>query len=167
MNESEIYQALLNYKRRAIETGEIGIIRHFRFGTGYDGGANNTIDAMAVSCWPGKGIEVVAYEIKTSIADFRAELKKPFKRLSAVVYSNRFYFLASAGVIPKKELPLEAGLLEVNPETKNIHASVAALRRELMPPNWQMFASIMRRLGRADVQLAKALDENTRMRSGK
>ena len=150
MNESEIFKALLNYKKEAIRKGEVGIIRQFRFGTGYGSGVENTIDALSVSCWPGKGIKVISYEIKSSVADFRMELKRPFKRLPALVYSHRFYVLAPTGIIPKDELPVEAGLLEVNPETRNIKASVAAPWREPLPPNWMMFASVLRRLSRAE-----------------
>ena len=149
MTSTEIYKALLRYKASALEKGEVGIIREFRIGTGFGRISQQRIDAVAVSCWPGKGIEVVAYEIKISRADFRNETKKPFKRLPALIYSHKFYFVAPSGIIPLDELPVEAGLLEVGPNF-GIRARAAAPAREPMAPNWAMVAGILRRLSRLE-----------------
>ena len=146
MTSETIYKALLQHKDKGIKQNEVAIIREFRMGTGYGRMAEARIDALEITCWPSKGIIVTAYEIKTSLSDFRNELKKPFKRIPAVIYSNRFYFIAPLGIIPKDEVPVEAGLLEVIPETNFVRGHLTAPFRENMAPNWMMVASLIRRL---------------------
>jgi len=146
LSNSEIFKALIDHKRRAIDKGEVGIVREFRIGTGYGRIAMKRIDAFEISCWPGKGIRVTAYEIKRSVSDFRKEIEQPLKRFPAVIYSNQFYFLAQKGLLPVDEIPIEAGLLEVHPESLRLYHKISAPEREAFPPTWSMFASIARRL---------------------
>jgi hypothetical protein len=55
----------------------------------------------------------VSYEVKTSRADFLAELKRPLKRRIGMRYSNEFYFVTPAGLVTATEIPAECGLIEV------------------------------------------------------
>ncbi len=66
-----------------------------RTSTGYND--VRIIDAFAMHLWPSKKYWKVAYEIKTSKADFMHELSNPLKMAYAYTISNNFYF-----VIPEK-----------------------------------------------------------------
>lgn len=55
----------------------------------------------------------VAYEIKVSRADFRAEMRKPQKRAPAMAFTHQFFFATPPGLVKKHEIPEDCGLVEV------------------------------------------------------
>jgi hypothetical protein len=86
------------------------------------------IDALALQTWKGERpphYRRVAYEIKTSRADFHRELARPQKRQFAIDISHEFYFATPVGLLREDEkarrvhgpgivLPPECGLIEVD-----------------------------------------------------
>lgn len=114
-------------------------------GTGFAHGEPNRIDAFFMSVFPSEGLKRVAYEIKSSRADFRREIKEPRKRRAALRVSNEFYFVAPIGIIPVAEVPLECGLIEVY-DDGGITITVKAPYRDSMPSSWHFFAAFARRL---------------------
>jgi hypothetical protein len=67
------------------------------------------IDAYAINR---KNLTCIAYEIKTSKADFYAELADPTKRQPFIDASSEFYFVAPLELIPTSEIPDDCGLIE-------------------------------------------------------
>jgi hypothetical protein len=142
-------------------------VEELRCGTGYD--AYNTgyikgdngkyrrkamwerrIDAFAMSLYPSRNFERVAYEVKVSHGDFVREIVAPEKREMAMSLSNRFYYVAPKGVIAPEEIPEGCGLLLVGQvEGKNYvgtYTAVPAPRREVPEPPLRFMASLARRL---------------------
>lgn len=129
---------------------EWAVIFELRLGTGYGGYWTETkIDAFALNCYPSKGNHKIAYEIKRTRTDFLSELKKPLKRHPALMFSNQFFFATPESLIKVKELPQEAGLVEIDAQG-NYHIKVKAPYREAYPPVWPLLASIARRLDRRE-----------------
>ena len=120
-------------------------IPELRIGTGYGKGAEPRIDAWAMHPWPSKRLMHVAYEVKVSRSDFLRELRQPVKRRPAVMLSNLFYFATPPGVIKHGELPIEAGLVEVDPNGR-CETKVDAPWRDSYPPTWSFVASVLRTL---------------------
>jgi len=141
------------YYRKAIrdhhKEGEWACIFELRVGTGYETWAEKRIDAFVINCYPSTGNHKIVYEIKRTRSDFLNELKKPFKRHPALMFSNQFYFLTPVDLIQVKELPQEAGLIEIDEQGKWLEKAKAP-HREAYPPVWPMVASIARRLDRRD-----------------
>lgn len=82
-----------------------------RNAAGYD--AKRTFDAVAVSCWPSRGLHIEVIEIKVSRSDWLAELKKPAKAEAAHEVADYFTVCAPSGIVKKSELPDGWGLIEV------------------------------------------------------
>lgn len=78
------------------------------------GGAQNRIDALAVNCWRSKAYIVRAYEVKISRADFLRELRQPHKSATARDIAHEFVFATPKGMVDVHELPIGAGLIEVD-----------------------------------------------------
>jgi hypothetical protein len=123
-------------------------IDEMRCGIGF-GRSERSIDLWAIEASNPKGCPAIAYEIKISRADFRRDMKDPEKQRGALTFSNRFYFVAPVGVIPRDELPAWAGLIEVFPEQdgeKRSRISVHAYPRDKCAPSWSLLMAILRRV---------------------
>lgn len=126
-----------------------------RLGTGYGRGVEQRIDAFAFGLWS-KNWGSMAYEVKTSRADFLKELKDPLKRRMALRYSNLFWFVTPQGLIKPEELPIEAGLMEVRLKVVKTYPErvegwgaetvIPAPWRDIPAPTWSLFASVARRV---------------------
>src|SRR5580704_14523880 len=77
-------------------------LKELRVGTGRGKHSMQRLDAFALNCYPHRGMKRICYEVKTSRADFRNELKNPLKRRIGMRFSNEFYFVTPAGLL---ELP--------------------------------------------------------------
>jgi hypothetical protein len=118
------------------------------------------MDAYVIAAWPSAGNKRMAFEIKTSRADFLNEIKKPLKRRPAMHFSNEFYFVAPKGMIKDEELPLNCGLMEVDlyNNALRLATKVPAPARESIRPTWNFVAALLRRY---DVEVIRRLDENS------
>lgn len=68
-------------------------------------------------------------ECKTSVADFRADRQKPFRRVPELGMGKYRWYLAPAGVIPHDEVPANWGLLEVGKRNR-----IAIIRKATAQP---------------------------------
>lgn len=73
-----------------------------------------TADALAVSCWPSRGLYLTGVEIKVSVSDYKAELRDPAKSAEIQRFCRYWYVAAPAGIVPEAELPDTWGLIEVS-----------------------------------------------------
>lgn len=126
-------------------------VEELRGGSGYGGDSERRMDAWAMHHHPSKGNKRVAYEVKVSRRDFLKDIKDPLKHRPALIFSNEFFFVAPKGMIKAKELPLFAGLLEVeetgsdNPDYKHrLWPTIHAPWRDTVPPSWRFVVSLVR-----------------------
>jgi len=124
-----------------------------RFGTGYySEHSDQRVDAWAIHTWPsfrGQGKVLApnvrrAFEIKVNGGDVLNELRNPDKRWVAYSISHEFYFVAPKGLINKKLLTKDDGLIEWNGESMRITKGPRV--REAMPPRWNFVAALARRV---------------------
>ncbi|GAI18718.1 unnamed protein product, partial [marine sediment metagenome] len=79
---------------------------------------NRWADAIAMSLWPSRGLEIIGFEIKVSRSDWVKELKKPDKADTIANYCDSWYLvLGDESILRLGELPMEWGLMV--PQTKN------------------------------------------------
>jgi hypothetical protein len=125
-------------------------------GTGWRG--TNYMDAFVIAAWPSDQNKRIAFEIKISKSDFLNEFKKPNKRRPALFFSNEFYFVAPYGLLKPEEIPSDCGLMEFDPESKDIKIKITAPFRESIRPNWNFVGALLR-------NLKKQIDNNTTPRT--
>jgi len=132
----------------------------FRTGTGYGHGTEQEIDYLAISLWKSNYEQVIAFEIKLGRGDFLKEMKHPEKRKYALLFSNQFYFVAPKDMIKPDELPIEAGLMEIEDAVvtpycltgKCLRTRIQAPWRDDARPNWHFVRSIARRTVHAELK---------------
>lgn len=74
--------------------------------------ATRTIDAIAMSLWPSRGLELHGHEIKVSRGDWLRELKKPEKAEAFTRLMDRWWLVVSdASIVKEGELPPTWGLM--------------------------------------------------------
>ncbi len=112
-------------------------------GTG--AGASRYADAVALSLWPSRGIELHGFEIKVSRQDLRGELVNPKKADAIGKYCDYWWLvLADESLREGLEVPPTWGVQA--PKTKSLHTFKAAVKNEAREP-WTagFIASLMRR----------------------
>jgi hypothetical protein len=97
-------------------TGESGngpawaFVPHVRNAAGFD--ANRTADAIAMSLWPSRGLELHGFEVKISRSDWQRELLKPDKAEAFCAIVDRWWLVVSdEKIVHDGELPPTWGLL--------------------------------------------------------
>ena len=135
LNSREIIQALKNrYKNKR----EWVFLEELTFPTG------TRADACVFNAFYSKGFKRIAFEIKISRSDFLHELKNPDKRKSAVELFHEFYFVTPTGLLDKKDVPLDCGLMEVSKDG-GTRIKVRAPKRAESPKNTSGFLSLLLR----------------------
>src|ERR1700751_5682787 len=85
------------------------LISQVRNSTGYSG--DRTCDAIAMSLWPSRGLELHGFEIKCSRGDWLSEMRRPDKADKMFKYFDRWWLAVSdASVVNDYELPPTWGL---------------------------------------------------------
>jgi hypothetical protein len=139
MNEQQLVWAL-NERYKA---PEYSLLPQVRNGTGYQRRAR-TADAIAMSLYPLRGLEMHGFEIKVSRSDWLRELKDPEKAEELCRYCGRWWIVAGDGkVVSDGELPPTWGLLV--PRGKSLMAKVEAPKLDAQPLTRVFFAALMRK----------------------
>lgn len=74
--------------------------------------ATRSADAIAMGLWPSVGLHLHGFEIKSSRADWRRELKDPTKALAIQKFCDRWWLVAAdSGIVRLDELPPTWGLM--------------------------------------------------------
>ena len=113
-----------------------------RNGTGYTR-TTRYADALAVSCWPSRGIYATGIEVKVSKSDWMGELKDPRKSAEVQKYCRFWYIAAPEGIVEPCQLPETWGLLVVTSGGITEARSPVA-NKSAAEPSWSFFASIAR-----------------------
>jgi hypothetical protein len=106
-------------------------VPHVRNAAGFD--ATRTVDAIAMSLWPSRVLELHGFEVKVSRSDWQRELLKPDKAESFCAIVDRWWLVVSdAAIVHDGELPPTWGLLVVRGGKLVAKVDAPALRRR--PP---------------------------------
>jgi hypothetical protein len=87
-------------------------MRQVRNAAGFS--ATRSFDAVAVSLWPSRGMEIHAFEVKCSRSDWQRELADPAKADDAAKLVDRFWVVGPRDVIPEDEVPAAWGLIHIS-----------------------------------------------------
>ncbi|HZO55998.1 MAG TPA: hypothetical protein VFB63_25030 [Bryobacteraceae bacterium] len=159
--------------------------RELRVGTGRHNSGAQRLDAFALNTLPHTAMKRVCYEVKTTRADFLAELKHPLNRRIGMRYSNEFYFVMPAGLVNVAEIPAECGLIEAGYATfdewrllMSCHAgffnydaatraycmvTIPAPWRDTPGPTWQLVAAMLRHQRRELIEKRPSRPEQQRL----
>lgn len=119
-------------------------LSHVRNGTGWSRSVR-TADALAMSLWPSRGLELHGFEVKVSRNDWQKELKSPEKAEEIAQYCHRWWVVvADEAIVQDGELPPAWGLLALTKGGK-LKTVVEAPLSEATPPDYVMLAAILRR----------------------
>jgi hypothetical protein len=103
---------------------------------------SRTLDALAVSLWPSRGLELHGFEIKVSRSDWLRELAEPAKADSFFGFLDRFAIAAPPGVVKPEELPTGWGLAVARGDSIAYVAPAAKLSPR--PISREFFAALCR-----------------------
>jgi hypothetical protein len=117
-------------------------IRHARNTTGFSRQVR-TADAIAMSLWPSRGLELLGFEVKVSRYDFTRELKDPEKAEEIQQYCDRWWLaVGDAEIVHKGELPPTWGLMELRNSKLRVIAEAPKLTAK--PLNRGFLAALLR-----------------------
>lgn len=106
------------------------------------GAAARRADAIAMSLWPSRGLEVHGFEIKVDRRDWLRELKAPQKAEEIARFCDRWWIAAAPGVVKEGELPPGWGLLVLR--GASLRQEREAPAREGVVPTRAFLASMLR-----------------------
>lgn len=119
MKSDEVRAALrAHYGREAVLVSEVGD------SVGFD--CKRHLDAVAIGCWPSRGLYLHGIEIKVSRSDARRELKDPSKADAVARFCDAFFLAAPEDMLRGDELPETWGLYEIKENGKVKLAKPAA-----------------------------------------
>ncbi|WP_234054528.1 MULTISPECIES: hypothetical protein [unclassified Xanthobacter] len=123
-------------------------------------------DAIAMSLWPSRGLNITGFEVKVARSDFMREMKKPEKADIIARYCDAWVLVSTPGVVRNMdELPPTWGWMEL----QDIGNTILTTHRKAperhddnpaQPVDRQFLAALMRRAGQvSEDRLADAIEE--------
>jgi len=107
-------------------------------------GSKRTADAIAMSLWKSRGLELIGFEIKITRRDWIREVRDPEKADEILRYCDRWYVVCSdKALIKPGELPPTWGLIV--PRGKQVIVEVEAPKLEACGLNRPFIAALLRR----------------------
>lgn len=153
MKDKEKTQCILNALLYNLSWNRSTILfPELRLGSGYCGVAQRRIDLFTISS--SEGNSTTAYEIKVSRADFKHDIQNDLKQRGARLYSNYFYYITPKGMLKIDEVPIWAGLLEIDLDeyVENAHTpikeTVPAPLHSKAQPSWGLICSMVRHINK-------------------
>lgn len=123
-----------------------------RLGSGYCGVAKRRMDLFIISS--NAGNETIGFEIKASRQDFKKDVSNELKQRGARLYCNKFYYVAPKNMLKIEEIPLWAGLWEIDVENEKdvkqcrfTEKIPAPLHAKAMP-SWGLICSMIRHINK-------------------
>ena len=113
-----------------------------RDATGFAG--SRSADAIAMNCFPSRGLEIHGFEIKISRGDFLREMKDATKAEAVAQHCDRWWLVTPAGLVKPAELPAPWGLLELTEARGLVQKKPAALLQVGGPMARAFVASLLR-----------------------
>jgi hypothetical protein len=106
-------------------------------------GRKRYADAIALSCWPSRGIYLIGFEVKVDRYDWVRELTNPEKAQEIQKWCTYFYLAAPPGVINPDEVPKTWGLYVIEGKKKATLVKDAP-KRKPKPFTPEFVASLLR-----------------------
>lgn len=128
----------------------------FEVGNGTGAYKSNSADAVAMSLYPSRGLELTMFEIKCHRGDWLKELKRPSKAEAIAKFCDYVYIVVGdKDIVKLDEMPTNWGLLM--PTANNgVRMLKKAVKLDPLPMNRAMLAGLMRRRGETDRAQVKA-----------
>lgn len=105
---------------------------------------NRSADAVMMSLWPSRGLDLHGVEIKVSRSDWKREAADPAKAERIAAYCDFWWVYVAPGVIHDlAEVPTAWGVREF--DGKKLRTIKEAVRTEAQPIDRRFLASLMRR----------------------
>ncbi|XXX79129.1 hypothetical protein WMF30_10185 [Sorangium sp. So ce134] len=150
--------------RARYKAPEYAILFEVRNGTGWQR-APRSADAMAMSLWPSRGLELMGFEVKVSRSDWLRELKDPAKAEEISAYCDRWWVVVGdKNIVQPGELPPTWGLLV--PRGKGLAVETEAPKLAPKPVDRPFLAAMLRRAQEAfiprdeiDAEIRKVREE--------
>lgn len=148
-----ILDALILSKTSWNRTKSNVLFPELRLGSGFCGVAQRRIDLFVIDS--GGGNVTTSFEIKVSRGDFKHDITNDLKQRGARLYSNYFYYVTPVGLLKPEEIPIWAGLLEIDVEQFQKDNS-KYYPREVVPaplhskamPSWGLICSMIRHVNK-------------------
>ena len=122
---------------------EYGFLTQVRNGAGFS--ATRTMDAMAMSLWPSRGLHITGFEVKVSRGDFMREIKNPSKADELACFCDYWYVVVGDKEIVKPgDLPPTWGLIV--PSGTGLKVAKEATKLKPQQIDNSFFAAIMRNM---------------------
>lgn len=112
-----------------------------------------TADALALDCYPSRGLEVHGFEIKVSRGDWLRELKDSSKSASIAGFCDRWWIVAPQGVVKQPELPKAWGLMTAG-DILRVAVQAPLIPKE--PMDASFIASLVRTALQSNTEAIKA-----------
>ena len=107
LSENEVFDRICN----RFEAPAWVVLPQVRSTTGYSR-KERYADALAMSVWPSRGLELHGFEIKVNRADWRKEFRTPEKAEEIAQYCHKWWIVAANDtIVLEGELPPNWGLL--------------------------------------------------------
>lgn len=128
------------------------------------GQKSRTADAIAMGCWPSRGLELHGFEVKVSRADWLGELKKPEKAESIARFCDRWWLvIGDKKIVQPGELPGGWGLLVLEGQRLRCAVEAPALQPEAVSRGF--IAALLRKMSN-DVAKASKAELDKRFQEG-
>lgn len=111
--------------------------------TGYGGGPERTADAIAMSLYPSRGLELHGFEIKVSRSDWVRERDNPDKAEAIARYCDKWWLVTTADIVRLGELPPTWGHMILS--DKGLSTAVEAEKRTADNIDKRFIAAMLRR----------------------
>lgn len=133
--------------------------------TGFShGGRERYADAIAMSLWPSRGLDIIGVEVKTSRGDWEKELADPSKSEAFMQYCDKWYLaVGDKDIVKEGELPPTWGLIA----PKRTRLGIVKQAPKLTPKDIPRFflASLLRAANKGHNEvLAGLVDEKVKDR---
>lgn len=109
--------------------------------TGY-ARTTRTADALAMSLYPSRGLELHGFEVKVARGDLLKELREPAKAEEIARFCHRWWLVAPEGIATKADMPPGWGLLVLKQD--KLVVSVPAPKLEPLPYSALFLAAVLR-----------------------
>ena len=147
-----ILQCLIDFYSSWGREKQYVIFPELRLGSGFCGVAQRRIDFFTIHS--GRGNETTAFEIKVSRNDFKHDVNNDLKQRGARLYANKFIYVTPKGLLNKEEIPLWAGLWEI--DVNSVYGTKSCNFTEVVPPplhakaepSWGLICSVVRKINK-------------------
>lgn len=147
-----ILEALIKHNTLWGKSRHNVLFPELRLGSGYCGVSQRRMDLFTIDS--GAGNTTTGYEIKVSRSDFKHDIDNDLKQRGARLYSNYFYYVTPKGLLKPEEIPLWAGLLEI--DLDEYLKGNKYYPREVVPaplhskaqPSWGLVCSMIRHVNK-------------------